>query len=45
MTPVAKAKPLIDAIAGARVVTLPTAGHMMMTEQPDAVTDALRDFV
>jgi pimeloyl-ACP methyl ester carboxylesterase len=45
MTPVAKAKPLIDAISGARVVTLPTAGHMMMTEQPDAVTDALRDFV
>ena len=45
MTPPAKAKPLIDAIAGARVITLPTAGHMMMTEQPDAVTDALRDFV
>ena len=45
MTPVAKAKPLIDAISGARVVTLPAAGHMMMTEQPDAVTDALRDFV
>jgi len=45
MTPPAKAKPLIDAIAGARVLTLPTAGHMMMTEHPDAVTDALRDFV
>ena len=45
MTPAAKAKPLINAISGARVVTLPTAGHMMMTEQPDAVTDALRDFV
>jgi pimeloyl-ACP methyl ester carboxylesterase len=45
MTPAAKAKPLIDAIAGARVVTLPAAGHMMMTEHPDAVTDALRDFV
>jgi len=45
MTPAAKAKPLIDAVAGARVVTLPAAGHMMMTEQPDAVTDALRGFV
>ena len=45
MTPPLKAKPLIDAIAGARTITLPTAGHMMMTEQPDAVTDALRDFV
>jgi len=41
MTPPSKAKPLIDAISGARAVTLPTAGHMMMTEQPDAVTDAL----
>jgi len=45
MTPPSKAKPLIDAITGARTITLPTAGHMMMTEQPDAVTDALRDFV
>jgi pimeloyl-ACP methyl ester carboxylesterase len=45
MTPPSKAKPLIDAIDGARTITLPTAGHMMMTEQPDAVTDALRDFV
>jgi pimeloyl-ACP methyl ester carboxylesterase len=45
MTPAAKAKPLIDAVAAARVVTLPTAGHMMMTEQPDAVTDALCAFV
>ena len=45
MTPPSKAKPLIDAVSGARTVILPTAGHMMMTEQPDAVTDALRDFV
>jgi pimeloyl-ACP methyl ester carboxylesterase len=45
MTPPSKAKPLIGAITGVRTVTLATAGHMMMTEQPDAVTDALRDFV
>ncbi|HEY7687908.1 MAG TPA: alpha/beta hydrolase [Dongiaceae bacterium] len=45
MTPPAKAKPLIDAVTGARVITLPTAGHMMMTEQPDAVTDALSSIV
>jgi pimeloyl-ACP methyl ester carboxylesterase len=45
MTPPSKAKPLIDAISGARAITLPAAGHMMMTEQPDAVTDALRDFI
>jgi pimeloyl-ACP methyl ester carboxylesterase len=44
MTPPGKAKPLIDAIAGARATTLPAAGHMAMTEQPDAVTDALRGF-
>lgn len=45
MTPPAKAKPLIDSVRGAKTITLPTAGHMMMSEQPDAVTDALRDFV
>jgi pimeloyl-ACP methyl ester carboxylesterase len=45
MTPPSKAKPLIETIAGARTVTLTGAGHMMMTEQPDAVTDALRGFI
>ncbi len=41
MTPPAKARPLADRIAGARTVVLPDTGHMMMTERPDAVTDAL----
>ena len=41
MTPAKAAKPLADAIADARVTTLPACGHMMMAEQPDAVLDAL----
>lgn len=42
MTPPAKAKPLADAIKLARTVVLPAAGHMLMSERPDAVIDALR---
>jgi pimeloyl-ACP methyl ester carboxylesterase len=45
MTPPRAARPLIEAIAGADTVILPDAGHMMMAERPDAVTDALRDIV
>ncbi|MFQ5617827.1 MAG: alpha/beta fold hydrolase [Rhodospirillales bacterium] len=41
MTPASAAKPLADAIPGARVTTLPGCGHMMMAEQPDEVLDAL----
>ena len=45
MTPPAKAKPLADAIKAARTIILPAAGHMLMSERPDAVIDALRDIV
>jgi pimeloyl-ACP methyl ester carboxylesterase len=45
MTPPAKAKPLAEAIEGARTVILPTAGHMLMSERPDAVIDALREVI
>lgn len=45
MTPPAKAKPIGAAIRQARTVVLPDTGHMLMTERPDAVTDALRDIV
>jgi pimeloyl-ACP methyl ester carboxylesterase len=45
MTPPAKAKPLGAAIAASRTVVLPDAGHMLMTERPDAVIDALRGAV
>ncbi len=41
MTPARAARPLARAIPGARTVTLPGCGHMMMAEQPDAVLDAL----
>jgi pimeloyl-ACP methyl ester carboxylesterase len=45
MTPPAKATPLAAAIKGARTVVLPAAGHMLMSERPDAVIDALREVV
>jgi pimeloyl-ACP methyl ester carboxylesterase len=45
MTPPAKAKPLAEAIKGVRIVILPEAGHMLMTERPDAVIDRLREAV
>jgi pimeloyl-ACP methyl ester carboxylesterase len=45
MAPPKSAVALREALGGARVVTLPGAGHAMMAEQPDAVLDALRAFV
>lgn len=45
MTPPAKAKPLAAAIKGSRTVILPEAGHMLMSERPDAVIDALSEAV
>ena len=45
MTPVKGAQALLDALADKRTVTLARTGHAMMAEQPDAVLDALRDFL
>jgi pimeloyl-ACP methyl ester carboxylesterase len=45
MTPPGKAKPLAAAIERARTVVLPAAGHMLMSERPDAVIDALREVI
>jgi pimeloyl-ACP methyl ester carboxylesterase len=45
MTPPVKAKPLADAIKHVRTVILPAAGHMLMSERPDAVINALREAV
>jgi pimeloyl-ACP methyl ester carboxylesterase len=45
MAPTKAAQALIATLADKRVVTLPECGHAMMAEQPDAVLDALRDFV
>ena len=44
MTPPKIGRALADKIAGSRTVTIPNSGHMMMTEAPDAVLDALIDF-
>jgi pimeloyl-ACP methyl ester carboxylesterase len=45
MTPPAQAKALSEAIRTSRTVILPDTGHMLMTERPDAVTDALKEIV
>ena len=44
MTPSRQAEKLAEAIEGARFVSLPGCGHMMMVEQPDATLDALLLF-
>ena len=45
MTPAAKAKPLVAAIAGAKAVTLKDSGHFMMVERPDETLEALKPYV
>jgi len=45
MTPVAAAAALADAIGGARTTILPGCGHMLMSERPNEVIDALRGFL
>jgi pimeloyl-ACP methyl ester carboxylesterase len=45
MTPPKAAARLSQAIAGARTVTLPASGHSLMAEAPDAVLDALAEFL
>jgi pimeloyl-ACP methyl ester carboxylesterase len=45
MAPTRNARALVDALRAPRVVTLPRAGHAVMAEEPDAVLDALRDFL
>ena len=45
MAPAKNAVALTAALAGCRVVTVPDCGHSVMTEAPDAVLDALRDFL
>jgi pimeloyl-ACP methyl ester carboxylesterase len=45
MAPAKNAAALIAALADRRVVTVPDCGHSLMTEAPDAVVDALRDFL
>lgn len=45
MTPAKGARRLIEAMPGARAVTLQNCGHMMMIEQPDRTLDALREVL
>ena len=45
MTPAKAGRTLGGLINGAEVVELAAAGHMMMTEAPDATLDALRELV
>jgi pimeloyl-ACP methyl ester carboxylesterase len=43
MTPAKAGRALAAALHNARVVTLPGAGHMLMSERPDEVLAAVRD--
>jgi pimeloyl-ACP methyl ester carboxylesterase len=45
MTPPAAAQPLIERLADARVARLHGAGHAFMTEAPEALAEALEDFL
>lgn len=45
MAPAQSAMALSAALADCRVVTVPDCGHSLMTEAPDVVLDALRDFL
>ena len=45
MAPAKNAAALTAALTGCRVVTVPDCGHSLMTEAPDTVLDALREFL
>ena len=45
MIPVANAGILADALPDARTVILPGVGHVIFTDAPDAVTDAVLEFI
>lgn len=45
MTPSVKARALAEALPDGQTILIPGAGHMMMSETPDAVIDALLGFV
>ena len=44
MTPAKAGRELAAALPDARVVALKGAGHMLMSERPDEVLGALREF-
>jgi pimeloyl-ACP methyl ester carboxylesterase len=45
LTPVRGTIPLQEALPDPRVVVLEASGHTLMTEAPNALLDALRDFL
>ncbi|MDB5541188.1 MAG: alpha/beta hydrolase, partial [Devosia sp.] len=45
ITPPEAAKEMAAGILGAKLVTVPTAGHMALAEQPAIVTDAVVDWL
>jgi len=45
MAPPRNAQTLIAALRDVRTVMLPDTGHALMAERPDAVLDALRQFL
>jgi pimeloyl-ACP methyl ester carboxylesterase len=45
MTPADHSREIAEALPGARLAILPDAGHMVMLEHHDVVTDELRDLV
>ncbi len=44
LTPLKYSQFLVDHIQGARLVTIPEAGHMVMLEKPQETTDAIAEF-
>ena len=44
-TPLAKAQQIVAAIAGAKLATIPRAGHSSPVEEPAAVTSAIEQFL
>lgn len=44
-TPLDRAQHLSQGIPGAELITIPAAGHMSATEQPEFVATAVRDFL
>jgi len=44
LTTVDDARAMVDALPDARLVTIPEAGHLSAVEQPEAFTEAIREF-
>lgn len=44
-TPTAKSRQLVSLIPNARLVTIPRAGHSSTIEEPQAVTETIREFL